>query len=68
MPMNMGLGSFSFSSSLPGSGCAPSGARARANNTEHASVRLVIEILDVTSVSPVRHRAVTRLSDLTTAA
>ena len=43
VPMNIGLGSFSFNSSLPGSGCAASGVKARANNSEQASVRLVIE-------------------------
>ena len=44
VPMNIGLGSFSFSSSLPGSGCAPSGAKARTNNSEVTRMRLVIEV------------------------
>ena len=41
----MGLGSLSVSSSLPGSGCAPSGASVRANNSVPASVRTVMDIL-----------------------
>jgi hypothetical protein len=40
------LGSFSFSSSFVGSGCAASGASVKENNTEYASVRVVIEILE----------------------
>ena len=44
--MNIGLGSFSFSSSSPAGAWAPSGARAKTNDTEQARVRYTIEILD----------------------
>src|SRR4029078_13699167 len=44
-PLNMGFGSFSFSSSLVGSGCAASGARAKRVSSEAVRMRLVIQIL-----------------------
>src|SRR5688572_15498038 len=45
VPTNMGLGSFSLSSCLFGSCCAASGAKVKQNNSEIASVGLVIEVL-----------------------
>src|SRR5215212_1963177 len=42
VPMNIGFGSFSFSSSLPGSVWAPSGANAKTSNSELMNMRLVM--------------------------
>ena len=44
--MNIGFGSFSFSSSLPAGAWAPSGASANRKSAEQARVRYTIEILD----------------------
>jgi len=47
VPMNIGFGSFSFSSSLPDPGCATSEVIARATNSVQVSARMVIEFLRI---------------------
>ena len=46
VPMNIGLGSFSFSSSFPAGAWAPSAARVKNTNAELAKNDLIMEILE----------------------